>query len=106
MVDQVIVAEREPEDALAQQVGEGVRDEIGMAVIGEAGRQPLAEPDAFVGSRQQNHAAVRADRAAVESPHKFTAAAASKAHLALSTLCRHRGHLLLRPKSLSQKHFR
>ena len=39
MVDQVFVAERKPEDALAQQIGHGMADRIGNAQIGDALRQ-------------------------------------------------------------------
>ncbi len=106
VVDQVLVAERDAEDALAQQIGHRMRTAAAKAQIGEATSQPPAEPDRPVGRGQQHHAAVRRDRAAVESAHKFAAAGASEIELGLATLCRHRGAPPAQTKSLSQKNFR
>ena len=51
VIDQVLVAEREPEDALAQQVGNGVGDAIGQPQIAEAFGQPIGQPE--VGGTEQ-----------------------------------------------------
>ena len=50
--------------------------------------------------------AYRRRRAAIEGAHKFATSRSSQVKLALATLCRHRGDLLLERKALSQKNFR
>ncbi len=77
----------------------------GNAVVGEAGGQPLGQSQLAVGTGQQRHAAVRRDRAAVESAHKFAATGPSQIKLGLDTLCRHRGSSPAQIKSLSQNNF-
>ena len=91
VIDQVLVAEREAEDALAQQIGDGVGDAVGEPQIAEALGQPIGQPDRAVGGTEQQRTAVRRDGAAIESTHKFAPAAASEVELFLDTLCRHRG---------------
>ena len=58
VIDQVLVAEREPEDALAQQVGNGVGDAVGQPQIAEAFGQPIGQPDRAVGGAKQQRTAV------------------------------------------------
>ena len=56
VIDQVLVAKREAEDALAQQVGNSVGDAVGQPQIAEAFGQPLGQPDRAVGgTEQQQH---------------------------------------------------
>ena len=105
VVDQVLVAERDPEDALAQQIGHRVRDGVGDAKIAEARGQPLDEPDRPVGRPEQDRAAIRGDRAAVEGAHKFAPAGASEIQLILATLCRHRRAPPRQLKSLRHNNF-
>ena len=106
VIDQVLVAEREAEDALAQQIGDGVGDAVGEPQIAEAFGQPIGQPDRAVGGTEQQHTTVRRDRAAVESTHKFAPARASEVELFLATLCRHRGASPLQTKSLRHNNFR
>ncbi len=91
VVDQVLVPERDAENALAQQIGNRVADGVGNAQIGEASREAATEPGDPIGRSEQNDATVGRDGAAVESAHKFAAARPSQIKLALATLCRHRG---------------
>ena len=74
----------------------------------EACRQPLAQPDPSCRPPcEQHHAAVRRDRTAVESAHKFAPARASEVHLMSGyTVSASGSTSCCRPKSLSQKHFR
>ena len=51
------------------------RDAVGEPQIAEAFGQPIGQPDRAVGGTEQQHTAVRRDRAAVESTHKFAPAA-------------------------------
>ncbi len=53
VIDQVLVAEREGEDALAQQIGDGVGDAMGEPQIAEALSQPIGQPDGAVGGTEQ-----------------------------------------------------
>ena len=52
VIDQILVAEREPEDALAQEIGDGVRDAVGEPQIAEAFGQPIGQPDRAVGGTE------------------------------------------------------
>jgi hypothetical protein len=53
VIDQVLVAEREGEDVLAQQVSNGVSDAVGQPKIAEAFGQPIGQPDRAVGRAEQ-----------------------------------------------------
>jgi hypothetical protein len=105
VIDQVLVAERDAENALAQKMDERVLDMIGTAVVDEATRQPFAEPDPLVGCRQKHCAAIRGNGTTVESAHKFAPARPSQLKLGLDTLCRHRGAPPHQIKSFSQNNF-
>ena len=103
VVVQVLVAERQAEDALADQRLECVLDQLGRTGVAEAGRKAFGEPDRLVGGAEQQRTAIRGDRAAIKGAYNPTAFDGSE--IERPTLCRHRGALLLRPKSFSQKHF-
>ena len=105
VVDEVLVAEREAEDALAQQIGQRVLDGLCHAVVGEAGRQPLGQSQLAVGTGEQRHAAIRRDRAAVEGAHKLAGAGPSQIEFGLHTLCRHRGSSPLRSSRSRKSNF-
>ena len=66
VVDQILVAQRQAEHALADQGGEAVLDLVRRAVIGEAGGEPPDQADRPVGGAQQQRPGVRGDGAAVE----------------------------------------
>ncbi len=70
----VLVATGDGEHAGAQDVGDAVRHEQGIARIGNQPRQPIGDPQAALGSRQQHDAAVGGDPAAVEVSDDFLAA--------------------------------
>jgi type 1 fimbriae regulatory protein FimB/type 1 fimbriae regulatory protein FimE len=59
VVDQVLVAEREPEEPLATEIDCRVNNAAGVAKIREARRHPLAQPDRLVGRAEQHRTAVR-----------------------------------------------
>jgi hypothetical protein len=58
MIEQVLIAERKAEDALAQQIGDRVRDGVGNAKIVESTGQPIAEPDRPVSRAEQHRTTV------------------------------------------------
>src|SRR5450755_3500294 len=106
VIDQVLVAQREGEDALAQQVGDGVGNAVSEPQIAETLGQPIGQPDRAVGGAKQQNTTVRRDGAAIESTHKFAPATASEVQLFLATLCRHRGASPLQSKSLQHNNSR
>jgi hypothetical protein len=71
VVDEIFIAECEAEDALTQQVRQGVLDGLCHAVVGEAGRQSLGQSQLAIGTGEQRHATIGCDCAAVEGTHKF-----------------------------------
>ena len=105
MVDQVLVAERDAEHALADQRRQLVRDPAGIAAVGEAGGEAVDEPDRPVGRAEQQRPGVRADRPAAEIRHQIAAIEPCKQHRFRATLRLHRGCSCSRVKSLLQKHF-
>ena len=105
VVDQVLVAERDPEHPLPDQRRHLVDHSFRRPTVGEAGREALDEPDRPVGRSEQEPARVRGDRAAPEIRHHRTAIDPCESHPCCATLCRHRAALLRGPKSLLQKNF-
>jgi len=105
VVDQALVAERDAEHPLPDQRRHLVDQPIRRPAIGEAGREALDEPDGPIGRPEQQPAGVRGDRSAFEIRHHSAAIDPCESHRLRATLCRHRGALLMGPKSLLQKHF-
>ena len=106
VVDQVLVAERDADNALHDQRGNLMLDQVRTARVGEAGGEALDQPDRPVGAAQQQCPGVRGDRAAVKRGHHGAALNGCKLQLRRATLCRHRGPPLLSGKALLQKNFR
>jgi hypothetical protein len=106
VVDQVLVAERDADDALHDQRLDLVFDQVRLAGIAEARRETLDQTDGAVGGAEQQRTGVRGDPPAVERGHHGTALHACKLEQRRATLCRHRGAPLLSVKPLSQKNFR
>jgi len=89
VVVEVLVAEGEGVDALGDQFIHGVLNPIGVAVIGEAGRELGDDPGDPLRLSQQQSAAVRRDMPTVESSHNITPPEGVKSERLLVTLCRH-----------------
>ena len=106
VVVEVLVAERQPEDPLANERRHAVLDQLGLAPVIEARREPLHQLDCPVGRAQQQRARVRRDRPAVERRHHRAAFDACKLQRTCATLCRHRGLSPPSLKSFSQNNFR
>ena len=66
VVVQIFVAERNAEHALANQCADLVFDQIGAAMVGEAGRKSIHQTDRPVGRSQQQTSRIRGDHAAIE----------------------------------------
>jgi len=115
VVNQILVAERDPEDALADQRGDRVLDPLRVAGIGEAGGEAPDQADRPIGGAEQQRAGIgggprhrlgRAARPAVKAGDHRAARDGCKLEQRRATLCRHRGPPLRRRKALSQKNFR
>ena len=101
VVEQILVAQRQSEHALAHQGGQAVLDLRGRAVIDEAGGEPPDQPDRPVGGAQKQRPGVGGDRPAIKSRHHGAAFDRCKLEPIRATVRRHRGAPLLEPKALS-----
>ena len=93
MVVQVLIAERDANDALHHHGLDLVLHQLGAAGIGEAGGEPLGQPDGPIGLAEQQGAGIRGDRATVEARHHRAAFDGWKFKQGGVTLCRHWGFL-------------
>ena len=106
MIDDVLMPERDAENALADQGGDLVLDPLRRPRVAEAGGEARDQVDGAVGRAKQQRAGIRGDRPAVESGHHAASFDRCKLEQRRATLRRHRGPLLHRRKALSQKNFR
>jgi hypothetical protein len=106
MIDDVFIAERDAENALAEQAGKLMHDQRRATRVLETVREARHQPDGVVGLAQQQRSGIRCDRAAVERAHNLATLDGSKIKRILATLCQHRGVSLVQLKSLSQNNFR
>ena len=102
VVVEVLIAERQAEDALCHQGLHLVPDVIRMAGVAEAGGEAVDEPDGLVRLAQQQRAGVGRHHPAVEIRHHPTPAGPSESHLLRATLL-HRGAFSNRRNSLIAK---
>jgi hypothetical protein len=90
VVIEVLVAERQPMDALRHQRLELVHDEGGIVHIAKAARDLSRQPHRQVRLAQQRRPSIRRDRTAVESTHNLAPLEPFKRQLRRATLCPHR----------------
>ena len=105
MVDEVLVAQRDPPHPLADQRAHLMLDQCRRARIAEAAGEPLDQPDRPIRGAQQQCPGVRCDRPAIERSHDGTAFDACKSKQIRATLCRHRGISLDQRKLLWHNKF-
>ena len=73
VIDQVLIAERQPKHVLADQRIDLVRDQLGVAKVTEAGGKAIDEADRPVGrAKQHRRRQFRSDASAVETRHNRT----------------------------------
>jgi hypothetical protein len=89
-IDQVLIAERDPDDALPDQRAHLMLDQFRAAGVGEALRQAFDQADGTVRSSKQQRTGVRRHRAAVEGSHDFTSFDGSKSEQIRCTVRQHR----------------
>ena len=90
VVDQILVAQRDPEHPLTNHARHRVLDQIGYAVIGEAAGKLRHQPDRPVGGTQQHCPGLRAHPATIESGHHRVPFNRCKSKQIRATLCPHR----------------
>jgi hypothetical protein len=106
VVEHVLIPQRQAKDPLADHGRDLVLDLIRRAPILKTAGEAFDEPDRLVRGAQQQRAGVRGHRPAVECRHHAAPLNHSKVELRCATVCRHRGALLHRVKSLLQKSYR
>jgi len=106
VVVEILVAERQPEDPLADQRLDRMLDRLRYPRIAEASGELPDDPGRPARLPKQQCAGIGADHAAVEFAHHFATVDGSKLERILDTLCRHRGSPSHQFKSLSQNNFR
>ncbi len=70
----ILIAAGDGEDAGADHVGAGMADARWIAMVGKAARQPVGDAKTLLGHRQQHHAAIGCEAAAVKIGCDFLAA--------------------------------
>ena len=101
----VLVAQGDGEDALADERRHRVQQRIRVAAIVEAARQSLDQADRSVRGPEQQPAGVRSDLATVERAHNPVAFHGSEIERILATVCVHRGRSPLSGKSLLHNNY-
>ena len=108
VIVEILIPQRQPVEPLSDQLLHRVLDQPRVAMIREAIRELLDDPNPLLHLAQQQAATVRGDRSTVEPPHNLTLKMMVKREGLLVTLCRHRAvswvaHKVLFAKSLCTK---
>ena len=90
VVDQVLVAQRNPEHPLTHQARHLVDHQVGRSVIGKAAGKALDHSDLPIGGAEQHRPGLRGHHAAVERGHHLPPFDGCKAKQIRATLCLHR----------------
>jgi hypothetical protein len=90
VVDQILVAQRDPENTLSDQARHRVFDQISHPAIGETAGKALDQSDLLVGGTEQHRAGIRCHLATIERRHHFASFDRCKAEQICTTLCLHR----------------
>jgi hypothetical protein len=91
VVDQILVPQRDPADALHQHGLDGVLDQLRRAAVGEAPGQAPHQADRPIRGAQQQRASVRGHLATIEGGHHLATFDHFISEQIAATLCRHRG---------------
>jgi hypothetical protein len=90
VIDQIFIAQRNPEDALPDQGSDSVLDELGRAAVGKTTGKPLDQANRPVRWPQQQGTCIRGHPAAVEPRHHRASRDGCKTKQIRATLCLHR----------------
>jgi len=105
VVEQILVAECQPEDPLRDQRPDLMHDIDRAAPVTKASREPIHQTDRLVRLAEQQSPGIRGHHAAVEISDNTPAASPSKIDLCRATLCRHRGITSNQANLFSQNKF-
>jgi hypothetical protein len=105
MVVQILIAERNGEDALADQCLHLMLDQLPVVRVHEATGKTVDQSDRAVRQPQQKRPGIRGDRSAVKTGHNRALFDRCKIELFRYTLCLHRGTSLLRVSLCSRSIF-
>jgi len=105
VVDQVLVAKRNPQHPLSHQARHRVFHQLGHAVIGEAAGNAFDQPDLSIGGTQQHRPGLRGHRAAIKRRHHCAPFDRYKTKQIRATLCLHRVFPWFRDKPFRQHDF-
>ena len=105
VIDDILVAQRNPEDPLPDHRCHRVLDQLGRPAVAKTPGKSPDQPDRPVGRSQQQPAGVRGDLAAVKTGHHRPPLDACKTQQIRATLCLHRGTFWTRDKPLLQHDF-
>jgi hypothetical protein len=90
VVDQVLVAQGDPEHPLTHQARHRVLDQFGRPVIGETAGKALDQPELARGGAEQHGTGLRGHPAAVKPRHHLAPFNRCKTEQIRATLCLHR----------------
>ena len=91
VVNEVLIAERDPEDTLTDEGRQLVLDQVGVAGVLKAGREALDQVDGAIGGAEQQCAGIGRDRPARERRRDGASFDRCKQEHVRVTLRRHRG---------------
>jgi hypothetical protein len=100
VIVEVLVAQRQAEDALPHQRLQPVLDIARVAPVGEARGKPTRQPEAPIHLSQQKRPGIRGDVPASEARNHAASFNRFKIEQLRRTLCRHRGVPVIREKLL------
>ena len=104
VIDQVLVAERDPNTRCAT-IAATVCSTWAWSDVVEAGREPGHQANRPISRAEQQRPGIRRDRAAIESRHHLAAFDHFITEQVAATLCRHRGAPPIGSKSFRQNDF-
>src|SRR5205823_2614000 len=86
---EVLVAQAEAEDALREELREGVLDLVGVAVVAEAAGELVDEVELGLDLAEQQAAGFRGDGEAIEAGDDVAVSEGFKEEVGAGTLCSH-----------------
>ena len=91
VVDEVLVAKRQAEDALSHQAPHPMGDESGIPAIAKARGEPVHKPNGLIRRTEKKSPGLRGHAPAIECSDELAAARSSEPHPGRATVCGHRG---------------
>jgi hypothetical protein len=89
VVVEVFVAQAQAEDTLAEELGQGVFDELGVAIVGEAACEGVEEAEGVIDFAEEQAARVRGDDAAIKGGDDLAGSEVLEIEAEGVTVCAH-----------------